>query len=214
MRTVTGIQRKYEGTRLRAFSVITCSACSCSVLERKRSQIEKLLSSPCPTCLAIEKKQKKELKAKQRELQLKEARILREQRACDKADDTILSCPQCSKEFVHESGKPGRPAKLCPDCRVTSTLKDRRSYHLLKAYGVTQEWYDAKLVEQNYTCAICPATHEETRYGQLYIDHDHSTGKARGLLCQHCNHGIGKFYDNISLLENSILYLKEHSRVK
>lgn len=88
---------------------------------------------------------------------------------------------------------------------------NRRRYHLLKSYGVDEQWYQDTLEAQNHACAICRKPHEESRYEMLYIDHDHVTGAARGLLCQHCNHGLGKFYDNTALLEQAILYLREHS---
>jgi hypothetical protein len=41
------------------------------------------------------------------------------------------------------------------------------------------------------------------------VDHDHETNKIRGLLCSRCNTGLGLFFDNISNLENAILYLKK-----
>jgi hypothetical protein len=43
----------------------------------------------------------------------------------------------------------------------------------------------------------------------LHVDHNHMTGKVRGLLCHHCNVGIGHFEDNIVLLSNAITYLGE-----
>ena len=44
----------------------------------------------------------------------------------------------------------------------------------------------------------------------LVMDHNHNTGKFRGMLCHHCNRGLGNFYDNISNMEKAILYLKEN----
>lgn len=45
----------------------------------------------------------------------------------------------------------------------------------------------------------------------LVMDHDHSSGKFRGMLCHHCNRGLGNFKDNIKSLEKAIEYLKKHS---
>jgi len=61
------------------------------------------------------------------------------------------------------------------------------------------------LEEQGGLCAICraaPAAH---------VDHDHATGKVRGLLCFNCNGGLGQFKDRIQVLEAAIGYLREHA---
>jgi hypothetical protein len=60
------------------------------------------------------------------------------------------------------------------------------------------------MVSQNGKCAICkdrPAEH---------LDHDHATGKLRGLTCFPCNGGLGQFKDNIEYLESAIEYLRDH----
>jgi hypothetical protein len=66
--------------------------------------------------------------------------------------------------------------------------------------------------KQGHVCAICGGrnTYSCTKKVDydLYVDHCHSTGKVRGLLCNHCNRGIGLFKDDISNLERAILYLK------
>lgn len=67
-------------------------------------------------------------------------------------------------------------------------------------YGITVEQYDAMVAAQKNCCAICGATGESQRYGKLCIDHDHSTGRVRGLLCDRCNRGIALFDDSISRL--------------
>ncbi len=70
---------------------------------------------------------------------------------------------------------------------------------------------------QDGKCAICKEV--ETRQSRtagkicaLAIDHNHTTGAIRELLCHSCNTGIGKFKDNIDLLEKAILYLKKHKQ--
>lgn len=77
-------------------------------------------------------------------------------------------------------------------------------------YGITLEDYNEKLIEQNNKCKICNQENTFDRYGVLAVDHDHSTGKIRGLLCYKCNVGLGNFNDNKQLLEKAINYLKEY----
>jgi hypothetical protein len=87
----------------------------------------------------------------------------------------------------------------------------KREYDLNSRFGITTEQYEALLSEQNHACAICGTTEFSYSRGKKpHIDHCHETGKVRGLLCGHCNIGIGQFFDNISLLENAITYLRQH----
>lgn len=81
-------------------------------------------------------------------------------------------------------------------------------------YGITVDQYDTILQKQDYCCAICrqPETQRDTRYGQvlrLAVDHDHKTGRIRGLLCSACNTAIGKFNDDPDLIQSAIAYLKQ-----
>lgn len=62
------------------------------------------------------------------------------------------------------------------------------------------------LKQQNDCCKICKK-HKSLFKTHLHVDHDHSTGKIRGLLCQKCNQGIGYFYESIASLQNAIKYL-------
>ncbi|MEU3452166.1 endonuclease VII domain-containing protein [Micromonospora sp. NPDC006766] len=71
-------------------------------------------------------------------------------------------------------------------------------------YGVTVEWYEAKLKEQDGRCAICGARPEK----RLAIDHCHVTGKARGLLCFLCNSALGRFEDDPARLRRALAYLE------
>jgi hypothetical protein len=86
--------------------------------------------------------------------------------------------------------------------------------HSLKAnFGMTPEDYDRILVAQNHVCAIChkPETKFDSRQGvvrRLSVDHDHATGRVRGLLCHHCNNGIGHLREDPKLLRAAIAYLK------
>lgn len=80
----------------------------------------------------------------------------------------------------------------------------------LKKYGLTEQDYEHLLFEQGGVCKICgSATSQRTGDKYLYVDHDHVTGKVRGLLCHHCNAGIGHFKDQALLLVKAVAYLNE-----
>lgn len=69
------------------------------------------------------------------------------------------------------------------------------------AYGLEPEDYDRMMTEQEGICAIC-RTRRPTD-----VDHDHDTGEVRGLLCKHCNRGLGGFQDDPDVLQRAINYL-------
>ncbi len=81
---------------------------------------------------------------------------------------------------------------------------------LKRNFGLTPEQHDEMIRAQDNLCAIC---HQPERDGRgaasqtLSIDHDHSTGVVRELLCRACNHGIGNFYENPELLLAAANYL-------
>lgn len=79
----------------------------------------------------------------------------------------------------------------------------------IKKFGITLDEYYAMSEKQNGKCAICGAEVGDAMGNRLYIDHNHKTGKVRGLLCSDCNFGIGKFKDNVALMKNAIKYLEE-----
>jgi ribosomal protein S14 len=91
-----------------------------------------------------------------------------------------------------------------------SNPDNRRKRKLRTKYGLTLKCYDKMLKEQDNKCKICGS--EETRnvkYEFLCVDHCHETGKVRGLLCDFCNVGLGRFEDDIERLGSAIKYLKE-----
>ena len=81
-----------------------------------------------------------------------------------------------------------------------------RAWALQKKYGMTKEQYAVMLAEQNGCCKICRRHHSETKRG-LVVDHDHETGKIRGLLCDGCNRGVGMLQDKPELLRRAADYL-------
>ncbi|NBU34381.1 hypothetical protein EBS40_07195 [bacterium] len=82
-----------------------------------------------------------------------------------------------------------------------------RAKHLERTYGITLEQYDELLESQGGVCAICREMCVSGR--RLCVDHDHDTGKVRGLLCGRCNFGIGSLR-TIKNLAMSIAYLENY----
>jgi hypothetical protein len=69
-------------------------------------------------------------------------------------------------------------------------------------YGVTAEAFAAYLIQQSGRCAICVEP-----MPRPCVDHDHATGRVRGLLCPACNLGLGKFQDDLDRLRRAVNYL-------
>lgn len=128
-------------------------------------------------------------------------------------------CPRCKTtkpltEFWKKKGK--RPQTYCKNClyeynharaKANPDLVWERS--IKSNYGLTRIEFDRILASQNGVCGICEG--EKTGPGRTFrVDHDHATGKIRGLLCQHCNVGLGGARDNPEILRKMIDYLERH----
>lgn len=95
--------------------------------------------------------------------------------------------------------------------RVTHPEKARRSQknsQLQKRYGIDVDYYEQLLAEQNSKCAICEKD-ESAFQRSFHVDHDHTTGRIRGLLCVNCNTAIGKLQENVLIVERAANYLKK-----
>lgn len=110
--------------------------------------------------------------------------------------------------------------------RATANLYKKNNptihrYNCLRIYwpGLTGreclKKYDEMFEKQNGVCAICnlPETikHKSGTIYNLSVDHNHTTGKVRELLCANCNHSLGGLKENISFAENLINYLRKHN---
>jgi len=91
------------------------------------------------------------------------------------------------RHFANESEFSGKTQTVCNSCKSDSY---RRS-DLAKKYNVDHEWYEKTLAEQGGVCAICGnGNSHHKRNKHMMIDHDHTTGKVRGILCGPCNTAI------------------------
>ncbi len=103
--------------------------------------------------------------------------------------------------------------KFCsPECKKRTQAERWREkspdYMRGYLYGLEPGQFDAMLAAQGGGCAICHEPASSDGRG-LHVDHDHETGRVRGLLCNSCNHGLGKFRDDPALLRAAIKYLSD-----
>lgn len=114
------------------------------------------------------------------------------------------SCRECGALYT-----PIAPSHLycSDDC---ADIGHQRNW-LRKKYDLTLEEYDEIFKEQKGLCAICNSEGFAIARNQrqmIVIDHCHSSGKVRGLLCHNCNRALGLFQDNVENLKNAIRYLE------
>ena len=89
-----------------------------------------------------------------------------------------------------------------------------RAHNILKIYGLEKKEYDEMLKKQNGKCAICGKDSvRKNRNIALSIDHDHETGKVRGLLCTKCNNALAFARDDVEILEKASKYLLENNEI-
>lgn len=84
----------------------------------------------------------------------------------------------------------------------------KKNQDLKKSYKITLDDYNRMLAEQGESCKIC-STHQNQLKRRLCVDHDHATGKVRGLLCDTCNRSLGLLKDNIEVMKKAVKYLEE-----
>ena len=83
----------------------------------------------------------------------------------------------------------------------------KRQLHFLRTYGISTQEYAEILIKQDNKCAICGSSGSGKESDRFVVDHCHTTGRVRGLLCWPCNIGIGMFKDREDLLKSVISYL-------
>ena len=136
-----------------------------------------------------------------RERQLRKGKVVRER---VEVPERHKYCPRCDEikpysEWHKNSKQSGGLAGYCKKCR--SELG--RVGHLKRTFGLTPDELGALIQGQGGTCAICDGPPQ-------HIDHDHETGKVRGVLCGPCNMGLGQFGDDPERLSRASRYLRRH----
>lgn len=102
--------------------------------------------------------------------------------------------------------------KICENERAKKNYSNpvyrerKKYYQIKKLYGLSKEDYFEMLSNQNNKCSICGDGLLNDK--NTHIDHSHTTGKIRGILCKKCNHILGNVNDDIQILLRMIKYLK------
>jgi Recombination endonuclease VII len=138
---------------------------------------------------------------------------------------TKCKCEKDLSEFNKNKSEKDGLQKWCKSCRTEYNYSKRdyqseyqkryrdfnvlelRDYRLKKIYGISLDDYNEILAKQGDGCAICGTSLNHSGH----VDHCHTTGMVRGVLCSQCNTAIGKFKDDIELLDNAIAYLTYHN---
>lgn len=128
-------------------------------------------------------------------------------------------CKECSAKIEREKyganadfrwsklSKQAQKLREDPEFLAKHRMRTRR-WHLKTAYGLTLDEFDKMLESQGGGCAICGKKPEAGKpKTRMVVDHCHTTGKVRGILCDLCNTAIGKFQDSKELLLKAAKYL-------
>ena len=124
-------------------------------------------------------------------------------------------CIVCMKECLrrYRLNNPKQFSKTQKEHRAKNKEHYSKMIHRSKLriyFDMTTEDYDALLERQDYACAICKKPETKKHKGtvcRLCVDHCHKTGRIRGLLCDNCNIGLGRFKDSKEYLVAAALYL-------
>lgn len=130
---------------------------------------------------------------------------------------TVCGIGKPLTEYHLRSKKQPWPKSACKECHRVRARKHweknplpkevQRERNLKKSFGIGVKEYDELLTLQDGCCAICGTT--SCSSGKNFaVDHDHQTGKVRGLLCKFCNTALGQFKDDTDVLRKAIEYLE------
>jgi len=135
----------------------------------------------------------------------------------------MKTCTVCSETLSYDSYHKSKASKdgygyRCKTCdkkaryKYRESNKDRfyensRKRQLKYKYGITPEEYESILRDQGGGCAICSTPTNTRGDFKFSVDHDHKTGKMRGLLCNNCNRGLGLLGDDVVSLRKALTYL-------
>lgn len=131
-------------------------------------------------------------------------------------------CKKCKCSFPVDKFQKDVSKKdgLRPECKPCTAARRKEMYDIITARRNNlnskfkgkdaAKFYEESFEKQEGRCAICLVP-ENGRYNHLSIDHNHTTGKLRGLLCNNCNRALGLFKDNKDILTKAVDYLRKET---
>jgi hypothetical protein len=122
-------------------------------------------------------------------------------------------CRQCYSKQQRQKHKEKYTlrARLWREANREKQLRGIRNCYYKKNYNITLLEYEELLRKQNYVCEICGEP-EPCKTKNLSVDHNHSTGEVRGLLCTNCNSAIGRLKEDPTLFQRSLEYLEKYKK--
>ena len=123
-------------------------------------------------------------------------------------------CKDCRKQTARrwEATHPEKAKEAKQNIRNKEGYQElSRGYILKHRYGITLDDYDALLEKQGWCCAVCNVKQDDKTY-HFHVDHCHTTGVVRGLLCAPCNVFLGVIKDDTDALKRAINYLERKKK--
>lgn len=124
-------------------------------------------------------------------------------------------CSKCGSEgpfFINKSNWDGLSC-WCQTCARAAgkSWRDRkgRNYNLLRLCGISEAEWDTQFELQGRCCAICGSKDPQDK--NWHTDHNHVTGKFRGILCKPCNIAVGWLFDSVDASKRLVEYLEKHA---
>ena len=124
----------------------------------------------------------------------------------ERTPDGMKICRTCKvakpdSEYHYSDKRLGKRFPSCIKCAVAANR--------LRKYGVAPEEFEYMLQDQEHACKVCRDPFDTVIAKHVHVDHCHTTGKVRGVLCASCNKGLGMFRDNPSFLREAALHVEQ-----
>lgn len=176
---------------------VACAASAARTRKRTKRDNTPIVLRECPGCLA-----RFEPVGRQKFCSMRCGKRVQTRRRLGIADPGLIGkCWWCHGEF---SLLDGRRLYCSAECsRFVKSLWN------MGRYGITRDDYREAWYRQDGKCAICRQPERTARNHLLSVDHDHVTGRFRGLLCSHCNRAIGMLLDDPEVIDAAARYVRE-----